>query len=86
MPPNSLLFSLYYAAFFKNLILTINLQISLTLFLFFKAEGKGHNINLLTADEKAIGLVYMLWQKTQLEEKLYFKTNKYARDKIVRHK
>lgn len=27
----------------------------------------------------------MLQQKTQLEEKLYFKTNKYLKDKIVRH-
>lgn len=28
----------------------------------------------------------MLQQKTQLEEKLYFKTKKYLKDKIVRHK
>ena len=81
-----MLFSLHYAAFFKNLILTINLQISLAAFLFFKGEGKGHSVNLLTVDDKVIELVYTLWQKTQLEEKLYFKTNKYARDKIVRHK
>ena len=60
MPPNSLLFSLYYAVFFENLVLTIDLQISLAAFLFFKAEGKGHNINLLTADDKVIGLVYVL--------------------------
>ena len=54
MPPNSLLFSLHYSAFFKNLILTINLQISLAAFLFFKGEGKGHSINLLTNAEDTL--------------------------------
>lgn len=82
MPPNLLLFLLHNTAPPKNLTLTINLQRSLAAFLSFKEEGKGGSISLLTADDKALELVYMLGQKTQLDEKLYFKTNKYTRDQI----
>ena len=59
MPPNSLLFSLHYASFLKNLTLTINLQVSLVAFSLSKEKAQD-SINLLTADDKNIEPSYML--------------------------
>ena len=59
MPPNSLLFSLHYASFLKNLTLTINLQVSLVAFSLSKEKSQD-SINLLTADDKDIEPPYML--------------------------
>lgn len=54
----------------------------MTALLSFKGQGKRGSINLLKADDKVIEPAYMRQQKNQLEEKLYFKTNKYSRGKI----